>query len=282
MIKTTQQGNVLSAYFDVSANWEQWFLLSSDRHHDSINCNRELEKKHLDKALEREALIIDAGDLVDACQGKFDPRRSYNELRPEYRREDYYDVVVNDAVTFYKPYAKNWLLMGRGNHETAVKRNASTDITSRIVGSLNSSDNCHVIEGGYGGWVRFMFDRNKHKSSLNMKYYHGAGGEAPVTRGVIQTNRQAVYLPDADIVMNGHNHNEYTLSIKRERISNKGKLYFDLCHFIRTPGYCDYYGDGFDGWEVERGGVPKPNGCVWMRMFMYGDLINVEFTADVE
>lgn len=283
MIKTTQQGNVLSVYFDINKDWEQWFMLSSDRHHDSIDCNRTLEKEHLEKALYRDALIIDVGDLFDAMQGRFDPRRSYDGLRPEYRREDFYDAIVNDAASFYAPYAKNWLMMGWGNHESATLTNANTSVISRLIGALNSSNDSHIFEGGYGGWIRFMFDRDSHKSSINMKYFHGAGGEAPVTRGVIQTNRQAVYIPDADILLNGHNHNEYTLAIKRERISNKGKLFFDLAHFIRTPGYCNSYGEGKNGWDVERGGVPKPQGCIWMKMYLgNSDRVKMDFIADIE
>jgi len=283
MLKTTQHNNVISVYLDIFTGWEQWFLLSSDRHHDSLDCNRTLEKEHLDKAIERKALIIDVGDLVDAMQGRFDPRRAYSDLRPEYKREDYYDAIVNDMAEFYKPYAKNWLLMGRGNHEVAITKNANTDMTARLVGALNTTEGCHVLEGGYGGWIRFMFDKTNHKSHINLKYFHGAGGEAPVTKGVIQTNRQAVYLPDADVVLNGHNHNEYILSIKRERVSNKGQLYFDLCHYVRTPGYSNGYKDGSLGWEVERGGVPKPQGCVWMKMYLgSNDRIKMDFIADIE
>ena len=102
------------------------------------------------------------------------------------------------------------------------------------------------------------------RKSLKLKYFHGAGGEAPVTKGVIQTNRQAVYLPDANVVINGHNHNQYIVSIARERLSNKGVHFGDLQKHVRIPGYKQDYGDGTKGWNVERGGVPKPIGSMWM------------------
>ena len=100
----------------------------------------------------------------------------------------------------------------------------------------------------------------RFEGTIRVKYFHGAGGEAPVTRGAIQTNRQAVYLPDADLVINGHSHNAYWIPITRERLSNKGAHYFDTQHHVRTPGYMQSYGDGSTGWEVTRGGVPKPMG----------------------
>jgi len=277
-----QRANVLSVYFSFHEGWEQWFMLSSDRHHDSKYCDRELEKKHLDKAVQRDAFIIDAGDVLDAMQGRYDPRRMYDDMRPEYMVDNYYDAIVNDAVDFYKPYANNWLLMGRGNHEEATRKNANTDITSRLVDNLNRENGGHIAEGGFGGWIRFMFARTTYKGSLKLKYFHGANTtNAPVTRGLIQTNRQAVYLPDADIVLNGHNHQEYCLSIKRERISNKGKLYFDLCHFARTPGYLNAYQDGSRSWAVQKGQSPLPLGCIWMRLFYESDIIKVELTADI-
>ena len=283
--KSEKRGNVIHVWFDdVSSSWEQWFLLRSDTHHDSIHCRRDLEKRHLDKARERDAIILDGGDLFDAMQGRFDPRRSYNDVRQEYLIDDkYYDNIVNDTAEFLNPYADLFLLFGRGNHESSVIKNASTDLTDRLVHMLNMNGG-HSYSGGYGGYVRLYFSRQgANRSSCNIKYFHGAGGEAPVTKGMIQTNRQAVYLADADIVWNGHNHNEYITNIKRERLSNKGVLYFDLMTFIRTPGYKDDYGDGFDGWEVERGGVPKPHGAVWGRFYCGNDgKIKREFIADIE
>jgi hypothetical protein len=107
--------------------------------------------------------------------------------------------------------------------------------------------------------------KTKQTSALIYRF-HGAGGEAPVTRGVIQTNRQQVYLPDADVVWNGHNHNSYVLPIARLRCSQRGKIYKDICWHVRTPGYKDDFGAGLSGWEVERGGVPKPHGACWIRL----------------
>ena len=266
-----QRGAVTSVYFDVRAGWSQWFLLRSDAHHDSIACARELEQAHLEEANKRGAYILDTGDLFDAMQGRFDPRRSMDELAPQYRRDDYYDFVVQDTAEFYAPYAKQFLLLGRGNHETAVRKNANTDLTDRLVYLLRSGHKSPVMAGGYGGWIRLMFNFSDGKntgprSSLKIKYFHGAGGEAPVTRGAIHTNRQAVYLPDADIVINGHNHHAYWIPISRERLSNKGKQYFDVQHYFRIPGYKQSYGNGTGGWEVIRGGVPKPIGAFWLKL----------------
>ena len=103
--------------------------------------------------------------------------------------------------------------------------------------------------------------------SKNLKYFHGAGGGGPVTRGVIQTNRQAVYLPDADIVVNGHTHDAWYMPIQRERISDQGIIYQDIQHHIRTTSYKDEYKDGKGGWHVETWRPPKPIGAAWLRFY---------------
>jgi len=56
--------------------------LFSDVHFDSVMCNRKALEKHLNKAKEEDALIVLGGDWFDAMQGRFDPRSSLDELRP--------------------------------------------------------------------------------------------------------------------------------------------------------------------------------------------------------
>jgi hypothetical protein len=253
------------------AGWEQWILHVADCHFDSVFCAREVMEEQFQEAKNRNARINIYGDFLDAMQGRFDPRRSMAELRPEYRREDYYDFVISDAAEWLAPYAANIDLMADGNHELAVLKAASTNLMDRLVDRLRlNNKKCRAVHGGYGGWIRYMFNISTTLTSIRLKYYHGAsasGGDAPVTRGVIQTARQAVYLPDANIVVNGHSHNSYYVPIARERLSNKGQQYFDTQHHIRTPGYKQSYGDGSTGWDVTRGAPPKPIGSIWTRLY---------------
>jgi hypothetical protein len=112
-----------------------------------------------------------------------------------------------------------------------------------------------MLEGASGGG-----------ESVKMKYFHGAGSDAPVTRGVIQTSRQAVFLNGADIVVNGHNHHSYYVPIVQESVSAAGKVVFSTQHHVRTPGYKNEYNDGTSGWAVEKGMVPKPLGGAFVSL----------------
>lgn len=109
--------NVVNVKIKSGNNEPHWFLLRSDSHFDNPHNNRELEKKHLDEALECGAGILDNGDLFCAMQGSWDPRKCKSSLRPEHQRADYLDALVETATDFYAPYAHNWVSFGKGNHE---------------------------------------------------------------------------------------------------------------------------------------------------------------------
>lgn len=267
----------------VKAGWEQWFLLRSDAHHDSVYCNQELEKKHLDMAVDRGAGIIDAGDLFDAMQGKKDNRHSRDELRNEFAsKEEYFDALVEYNADFYRPYAKNICVLGMGNHETSVLRHSQTNLTKRLASELRR-DGERVFTSGYNGWIRFRFTINKTKNkSFTLYYDHGKGGNSPVTRGVIQTNRMAVYLPDADIVLTGHSHDAYDVPIKRISLNKSDFVVPVIQRHIKTPTYKDPWLMGAEyGFDTEKGS-PKPVGCYWLRFFFDRDeLVKYEITADI-
>jgi len=85
--------------------------------------------------------------------------------------------------------------------------------------------------------VRFMFNIGKTQTQCTrLFYHHGWGGGGPVTRGMIDTNRMAVYQ-DAEIVWTGHTHDQWIVPIRRQRLSNAGIPYLDEQLHVRTPGY---------------------------------------------
>lgn len=270
---TSQDGAVTTVRINYIENAEYRLFLSSDLHIDAVGCDRERLLSDLTEAKERGAKMLFFGDIFDAMQGRFDPRRSMDELRPEYRRADYYDFVVKDVASILKPFAENILLIAPGNHETSVLKHANIGLIDRLVWMLNLENGTNILQGGYGGWVRFMFETGSKKArggrmSVKLKYHHGSGGDAPVTRGVIHTNRQNVFIKDADLIVNGHNHNAYYVPIVSETINDAGKVMFVTQHHIRTPGYKNDYGDGTTGWAIERGMVPKPIGGAYVKMLV--------------
>ena len=258
--------NVIEILVDIKKNtqWSQDVLLRSDVHHDNPKCNQKLEKKHLDQAKESNAIIIDNGDLFCAMQGKWDKRADKHSLRPEHQGNNYFDLLVETAAEFYEPYKNQFAVLGKGNHETAITQRHETDLTDRLAARMRQCGS-KVEASGYGGWVIFRFNAfSRTYRSVILYHYHGTGGGGPVTRGTIQTNRIAVFTPDADIVLTGHTHDEWSLTIPRQRISIRGVVSHDEQLHIRPPGYKDSWGDGHGGWEVEKMLGPKALGSHWL------------------
>lgn len=261
--------NVHVITFDISpANeFEQYVLLRSDAHHDSPYCDRDEEKRHLDMAKERNAVIIDYGDLFDMMQGPGDRRGSYSELRDEYKRSDYFNAVIDDAVNFYSPYAHNFAVFGYGNHCTGVKKRFGIDPLASLSSLLNYKNDAKTSTGGYTGYVRFAFKRNGSRvTSKLLKYDHGSGGGGVVTAGTIQAQRRAVFVNDADYICTGHVHEQWLRVFMKEVYIND-KIELRPQYHICTPGYKEEYRKGIGNWHVERGAPPKPTGAFWLRFF---------------
>jgi hypothetical protein len=265
-----------------SAAWEQWFLLTGDRHIDSAESDHKLQLKHLREAESRGAGVIDVGDVLDAMQGRDDRRRTKGVGRPDSANAaNYLDRIVANAADMLSPYAQRFVVIGRGNHEQSILKHAETDLTERLCERMTHIAGHRVHAGGYGGWVRFVVRwSSKGALGLNLKYFHGAGGGGMMSHGTLATRRMASFIPDADVVVCGHTHDSWLVTLARERLGATGRVYLDEQHHVRVPSYKEEYQDGYDGWHVERGAPPKPLGAWWMRLYWADQSrrIGVDFT----
>jgi hypothetical protein len=245
---------------------EQRVLLQSDVHWDNPHCNQELFYKHLDEARTYDAPVLDNGDFHCAMQGRWDKRANKNDLRPEHQRADYLDALVSTAAEALKPYRDLLTLRGDGNHETAILKHHETSLTERLVERIKTYGGTPIAKGGYSGYVVFVVEIcGGLRQPYKMHYLHGHGGGGAVTRGVIQSNRHAVYLADADIIWTGHTHDAWMLPIARVKLNQDNtKIVHANQYHLSTPGYKEEWHDGYGGWHVERGAPPKPTGAAWL------------------
>lgn len=259
---------------------EWWILCQSDEHQDNPDCDRSLLKKHHELALERQAPILKYGDYYCVMQGKFDRRQDRSKVRPEHQCGDYLDAIVRTGADLLEPYAHHIVMLGRGNHEQAIYKHHETDITERTCQVLRDRTGAPIQAGGYGGWIRLMFESPSRgrRRSINGHYFHGAGGGGPVTKGVIQTNRRqdSIY---ADFYLGGHVHEAWTVRRSRAELNNMNRVTQRDCLHVCTPGYKNEFKDGNGGWHVETGKPPKPKGCVWLRFERYGKAGDIHMQA---
>lgn len=265
-------------FSDVSHGWEQYVLLTTDRHWDNAKSKQKLQLKHLERAKEIDAPIIDGGDLFCAMQGKFDRRKSQDALRVEHRGDNYFDQLLDTAESFFTPYADQFAVLGTGNHETSILSHHQLNLTHNLARRLRraSKRDDRAFAGGYGGYVMFDFRIHKTvKQAINLKYFHGSGGGGAVTKGVIQAQRRAANYPSADIVFTGHVHEAWVTTHTREILSRTGKIKNHTQYHICGPTYKEEYGAGKGGWHVEKGRQPKPVGCAWLRFFYHNERVHV-------
>lgn len=252
----------------VAVEKSQLFLLLSDLHWDNPKCERDLLKRHLKQARERGAKIIVNGDFFCMMQGKYDPRRSKKDILPEHNKANYIDAVVEDAVKWWSPYADMILLIGYGNHETAIIKNLETDPLQRFVDLLNMTCGTNVQVGGYGGVLHCQIETSHNEfTSAIMKYYHGFAGGGSVTKGVIQDQRMMAQLEGYDIIWMGHVHEMYHhVNMVDSYEPMIKRIVHKEVHQLRTAAYKEEYEDGFGGYHIEKGRPVKPLGGYWMNL----------------
>ena len=268
MIKVEKLNDIhsLRVVYNQTDKWEQWVLLMSDVHFDSPKCDRKLLKKHLDEAKEKNGVVMIFGDWYDAMGGRFDPRSNKGDVRPEYNVKGYFDAIVKDSYNFLEPYKDNVRFMSYGNHEISVLNRQEVDLMKNLTEKLE----CET--GDYQGFIKFMFNKkNKNsessRSSKLLYYTHGSGGNSPVTRGVIKTNRRNATI-QSDIFVSGHIHNEWVVNLPMVRVSDMGKIKkTDQTHISLGCYKDDSFAPNGGGWADMKEFPPPSMGGCWIRFY---------------
>ena len=237
----------------------------SDLHWDNPHCDRDMLKRHLDYCLEEDIPVMINGDMFCLMQGRGDNRRNKSDIRPEHNNAKYLDSIVETAVDWFLPYAHIIKLVGYGNHETAIIKFQETDILQRFVDLLNYKAGSNIQTGGYGGW--FIIKQASgwgSKYSTKVKYFHGSGGGGIVTKGAINLTRALEVYENFDVFTMGHIHENSSRNDVRDTIEHHSVGGYVLkqkqLHLMLTGTYKEEYGDGSQGWHVERGAPIKPLG----------------------
>lgn len=269
-VSTGSDANVVTIkHRNFTAKSEQWYLLRSDAHFDNPDSNWELQIEHLKEARRRRAGVLDFGDLFCAMQGKYDKRSNKSKVRPEHQVDDYLDALVRTAADFYEPYADLWVMQGCGNHEASILQRHETNLIDRWAQVMRDRTSAAVPVTGYTGWVSFHFHLTKtQRTRRRLWHTHGYGGGGPVTKDMIQRNRQLAYIDNADIIVSGHTHDQWVTKDMRLTLSGSDRVVQRPCVVVKCPTYKDEYKTGVGGWHIATGKPPKPIGAYWLRFFV--------------
>ena len=246
---------------------EHYVLNLSDIHIDSKNFDRELLKKHLDMAIERNATVFINGDLLDVMGAKRDPRSLPNDIRPEYNKAgaSYLDLVVEDCFQFLKKYNDLDFFISYGNHETNIIKRQQFDPLKLLAHYINYSGG-NVTLGAYTGALIFRYIRGKSSEKRLVKwfYHHGSGGGAQRSKGILNADILVAQNSWADVITSGHDHNKWHFPFTAKHLSpfklewNKRKV-----EILRTGSYKKKSLDF--GWEVEKNFNEPTLGGWWVK-----------------
>ena len=248
-----------------SVNESATFLLASDIHLDNPKCNRKLFAQHLDECKQRNGHVLLFGDILCVMQGKFDRRGSKDAIRPEHIGGNYFDLVFRETADWLKPWHDRILLMGDGNHETAVINRNEIDPLENVV-RLMRDGGSPVEHMGYQGFVRVVFCKEGKQMvrRCTLFFHHGTFGGI-VTKGVMGGGRYAQVAPDADVIINGHNHERSIVAHPCYRVNNNGSVWIEQRWHLQTGTFKQEF-DGTGGWAVEKIVMPKSLGGIWLTL----------------
>jgi predicted phosphodiesterase len=265
--------NVLVHDEFVRAHEIKEFLLCSDVHFDSKQCDREMFKRHLEEAKERDAKVLIFGDFFDLMETRNDNRRS-NSILPQHIGTDYTQNVINEAIEFLMPYKDNLLMFSDGNHETAVKKHLGVDVLTWLVGALNK-EGAKISKMPYMGYVIFRLNLKPTKNTKTDKnatlvyklfYHHGLWGGV-ISQGTQAVMRMAAIAPDADLIVSGHTHNQWQMNFTRYCINRSYHMYLHEQIHLKLGTYKNDFIDG-SGFAVEKMMMPKPLGAYWLKIYV--------------
>tara|TARA_B100000214_G_scaffold360945_1_gene323840 strand:+ start:2943 stop:3866 length:924 start_codon:yes stop_codon:yes gene_type:complete len=246
-------------------------LVQADEHFDNVHTDQSRIKRHMQDAVNGGWPILKVGDQLCLMQGKTDGRANKADLRDEHKVGNYIDAVVNDYAAFCEFAAPNIALLADGNHEVSVRTRLETNVTERVGEQLRMAGSAlHV--GGIGGWILVKVRMTKTANTTVPIFYHHGHGGGGMGRGVGHVNKRALYLPDAQIVLSGHIHEEYAMTLCRDRINiATGRTYCDESTHVVTGTYKDEYDPEGSTWHSVQGRPPKPIGGTWVDLVMCKD-----------
>lgn len=252
-----------------------WRLLASDLHLGSPNADLRRLRRDLDAARGRDARILINGDVFDAIDHR-DKRSGPNVLVPELRgKADFVPALARYAAKILAPYADLIEIIGVGNHEFKLIKWNAVDPVGLLIGELNrglaESGSAHRVRhgGNNGYWRTVVDDGGKGRWTHDLYYFHGAGGDAPVTKGTIDVNRKGVCF-DYDCITFGHKHNKMFVDDVVLSLSSRGVLFERERKAVQTGSYYRNYSQREDPLDVsyaeEFHAAAKPLGGMFLAL----------------
>jgi hypothetical protein len=130
--------------------------------------------------------------------------------------------------------------MGIGNHEEAWIQYNHGDPVARLIEKLNGVKGARIKHGSFWGYINTRFQVGRETAIHKLLYYHGTGGDSPVTKGTIDFNRKGrnwIY----DALTFGHKHNIAITGEQIMDVTEAGRVVERLQLNLQTGSYYRNY-----------------------------------------
>lgn len=259
-------------------------LLGSDHQIGSAQNDEVFMKWELEKAKAIGARIALNGDLFDALlpgdRKRFVPNVLHDEL---VGKNDIINHAIGMAYKLFAPYAHLIDVIGIGNHDHSVVKIHSYDPVKDLVARLNTLPGANINYGGYCGFLIYEY---ADRPVLTIQYHHGAGGAAPVTKGLIDFHRTDSWVQGAHVTWKGHKHNK--VYYRDAALTPKGLI--PRMH-IMTGAYMDIYREQTQEdimengrqseWESDSFFAPQGKGGFFLNLQVNGNYCLLRVEDDV-
>ena len=164
-------------------------------------CDSKKLKKFLEKNVDSKTIIIGMGDWFGGIIIK-DLKR-YKKDTDGAEGAAILDESVKGLVDIFKPYSKNIVAIGDGNHEESILVQCGTNLTERLIDKLNPK----ILYMGYSWLLKLSFNENKARiRPLIIRGHHGWGGGNNSEGGDLTKFAHDVKFWQAQLFLYGHVH----------------------------------------------------------------------------
>lgn len=248
-------------------------MLMSDLHFGSPNVDHDAITADLEKAQRAGARILLNGDIFDSITAK-DPRFDLGVLHPLVsHQKDLASALIDLAKEVLWPYRQLIDIIGVGNHEESWIKHGNFDPVRHLITALTAEKDCKIAHGSFAGYVQSVFrcEGYRQQPIHRLLYMHGAGGDAPITKGTIDFNRKGRNF-QFDAFTAGHRHNMFASVDQIADVNSAGKYVERRQLCLQTSAYYSNYTELTDetalnySYATSKTNSPKPLGGIMICM----------------
>ena len=235
--------DVYQARFDTSKQRTFNFGFFSDVHIDSATHAAKQFDYDITEAVDRDCRLYIGGDLGELILPG--DQKRYSKGRDIIEGDAALNMIQEMYFDKFRPYVDYIDWIGWGNHEDAALKYNNYDVIRGVITLLNherAKSLPPIHHGGYKSYIRWRFSHgeNRNTKTVDVLHFHGKGGSAPVTKGMIDINRLRAYYV-ADVYWLGHKHTNIADPDSKIELAQNDRIKRKQVIAFFTAGYQESY-----------------------------------------